>query len=106
MKKLILVLFSMVYVNAQTVEDFESIALNVMLGGTEDLSTMTAVANPDPSGINTSGIAVKYVRDKDGVPWGGFWSALASSVDLTTNKYVHVKVWKPRISPVKFKMEG
>jgi hypothetical protein len=27
-------------------------------------------------------------------------------VDVTTNKYMHVKVWKPRISPVKFKIEG
>jgi hypothetical protein len=26
--------------------------------------------------------------------------------DVTVNKYVHVKVWKPRISPLKFKIEG
>jgi hypothetical protein len=67
---------------------------------------MTVVPNPDASGINTSGWVVKFVRDKDGVPWGGFWSALATQVDVTVNKYVHVKVWKPRISPIKFKLEG
>ena len=25
---------------------------------------------------------------------------------MTTNKYMHVKVWKPRISPLHFKIEG
>ncbi len=88
------------------VEDFEHIALNYMLGGAEDQSSMAVVPNPDPSGINLSASVVQYVRDKDGVPWGGFWSALSTPADVTDNKYVHVKVWKPRISPVKFKLEG
>jgi hypothetical protein len=91
---------------AQLVTDFEVIKMNLMLGGTTDLSTMTVVPNPDPTGINTSNWVVKFVRDKDGVPWGGFWSALAVPVDVTVNKYAHVKVWKPRISPIKFKIEG
>jgi hypothetical protein len=88
------------------VSDFEVIKLNLMLGGAEDLSSMTVVPNPDPTGVNTSAWVVKFVRDKDGVPWGGFWSALPVPVDVTVNKYVHVKVWKPRISPIKFKLEG
>ena len=91
---------------AQVVSDFEVIKLNVMLGGGTDSSTMTVVPNPDPTGINTSNWVVKFVRDKDGVPWGGFWSALPVPVDVTVNKYVHVKVWKPRISPLHFKLEG
>jgi hypothetical protein len=77
-----------------------------MLGGAEDLSTIGVVPNPDKSGINESGYVVEFMRDKDGVPWGGFWSALANQVDVTDNKYVHVKVWKPRISPIRFKLEG
>ncbi len=91
---------------AQVIEDFETIGLNPMLGGATDLSTFTVVANPYATGINTSGMVAKFVRDKDGVPWGGFWSALPTPVDVTTNKYVHVKVWKSRISPIKFKLEG
>lgn len=87
-------------------EDYENIPLNLMLGGAEDLSAFTKVANPDMSGINLSNMVIKFNRDKDGVPWGGFWSSLPTAVDVTTNKYVHVKVWKPRISPVKFKLEG
>lgn len=91
---------------AQTIEDFESLKMNLMAGGAEDLSSFTVIPNPDPAGINTSYAVVKFLRDKDGVAWGGFYATLANAVDLTANKFVHVKVWKPRISPVKFKLEG
>ena len=94
------------FTRAQVVSNFEVIKMNAMLGGSADSSTFTVVPNPDPTGINTSAWVAKFVRDKDGVPWGGFWSALAIPVDVTVNKYVHVKVWKPRISPIKFKLEG
>lgn len=90
----------------QVLEDFEFIPLNLMLGGAEDLSTMTLVPNPDPSGVNLSAHVIEFLRDKDGVAWGGFWSSLPTPVDVTDNKYVHVKVLKPRISPIKFKIEG
>lgn len=111
MKKLVLIvalvfMSAISYLNAQVIEDFETIPLNMMLGGADDLSTMEVVANPDPNGINTSPMVVKFTRDMNGVPWGGFWSPQAVPVDLTTNKYVHVKVWKPRITPLKFKVEG
>lgn len=90
------------------IEDFEHIPLNVMLGGAEDKSTMEIAPNPDPDpeGANLSAYVIKFVRDKDGIPWGGFWSTLSKPVDVSVNKYMHVKVWKPRISPVKFKIEG
>lgn len=94
------------FTQAQVVEDFEHIGLNYMLGGANDSSSMVTVANPDPTGINTSATVVKFIRDKDGVPWGGFWSSLPTPVDITTNKFVHVKVWKTRISPIHFKLEG
>ncbi len=90
----------------QVLEDFEPIPLNVMTGGADDLSKMTVVANPHPGGVNLSTSVVEFLRDKDGVIWGGFWSALPKAVDVTDNKFVHVKVWKSRISPVKFKLEG
>ncbi|MCX6252287.1 MAG: T9SS type A sorting domain-containing protein [Bacteroidetes bacterium] len=102
----ILLLTSFGFSKAQIVSDFEVIKMNLMVGGADDQSSMTVVPNPDPSGINTSKWVVKFVRDKNGVPWGGFWSALPTTVDVTDNKYVHVKVWKPRISPIKFKLEG
>ena len=110
MKKNLLILAMMLsfagIMNAQVVENFEVIKMNLMLGGASDSSSIIVVPNPDPTGINTSKWVAQFIRDKDGVPWGGFWSALANVVDVTVNKYVHVKVWKPRISPIKFKLEG
>lgn len=109
----IVIYFDDMYVNndpavgsdpVQMMENFETIPLNYMLGGAEDLSYMELIPNPDPSGINTSAHVIHFMRDKDGVPWGGFWSTTV--VDVTENKFMHVKVWKPRVSPVKFKIEG
>lgn len=91
---------------AQTMENFESLKMNIMLGGAEDQSSFEVVPNPDKSGANPSDYVVKFLRDKDGVEWSGFYATLPNSVDLTENKYVHVKVWKPRISKVTFKLEG
>ncbi|MBK9358039.1 MAG: T9SS type A sorting domain-containing protein [Bacteroidales bacterium] len=90
----------------QIIDNYETIPLNYLLGGAEDLSSMMILPNPDPSGINISDYVIKFNRDKDGVPWGGFWSSLPAEIDVTTNKFVHVKVWKPRISPIKFKIEN
>ncbi|MCF8366662.1 MAG: T9SS type A sorting domain-containing protein [Bacteroidales bacterium] len=87
-------------------ENFETIPLNYMLGGEEDMSYMELIPNPDANGINVSPYVCHFFRDMNGVPWGGFWSGLPSEIDVTDNKYVHVKVWKPRISPIKFKIEG
>ncbi|MBZ0242087.1 MAG: T9SS type A sorting domain-containing protein, partial [Bacteroidales bacterium] len=69
-------------------------------------SSMMVVDNPDPSDLNPSNYVVQYNRSMNGVPWGGFWSALPVPADVTENKYVYVKVWKPRVSPLKFKLEG
>jgi len=91
---------------AQTMENFESLKMNLMAGGAEDQSSFTVVPNPDPSGINLSSYVVEFLRDKDGVAWGGFYATLPAAIDFDTYKYVHVKVWKSRISPVKFKIEG
>jgi len=90
----------------QVMEDFENIPIHLLLNGPDDQSMMTKVLNPDITGINLSGTVIEFLRDKDGVPWGGFWSDLPEAIDVTTNKYIHVKVWKPRISIIKFKIEG
>jgi len=90
----------------QEIENFEPITMNAMLGGSADSSYFSLGPNPLLGGINSSVNVGEYYRDKDGIPWGGFWSALASSIDITDNKYIHVKVYKPRISPLRFKIEG
>jgi hypothetical protein len=90
----------------QVMENFETIPLNYMLNGPDDMSYMEQIPNPDPSGVNLSSYVCHFFRDMDGFLWDGFWSNLPQEIDVTENKYVHVKVWKPRISPIKFKIEG
>jgi len=110
MKKNLLIFITLMamagFIQEQVIENFEVIKMNLMTNGTNDSSSMVVVPNPDKTGINTSNWVVKFVRSKNGFPFGGFWSTLPTPVDVTTNKYVHVKVWKPRISPIKFKLEG
>lgn len=90
------------------VEDFDFIPMNIMLGDgeEEDTSNFRIVPNPDQSSGNPSNFVVRFHRSQHGVPWGGFWSPLPETVDMSVNKYVYVDVWKPRISPIKFKVEG
>ncbi len=104
----IILYFSMIFVQvaySQVIENYEgtSITMNVLNGGASDLSTLTVISNPFKTGINTSNKVCKLLRDKDGIPDTGFWST--KTIDLTSNKYIHVKVYKTRITTVKFKVE-
>ncbi len=92
------------YMNAQVIENFESITMNLFSGGTN--GAISVVPNPDPTGINTSMYVAEMVRGFDGDPWAGWYATLPTPIDITANPYVHIKVWKPRISPVAFKVEG
>ncbi len=110
MKKFTLLLVIMLsytgFTMAQTIENFESIKMNSMAFGTTGM--MTVVPNPNPVG-DTSMYCVEFIRPgktNGGEAYSGFWSAVPVAVDVTVNKYVHVKVWKTRISPVKFKLQG
>jgi hypothetical protein len=109
MKKIIpllLLMIASICAYPQVIEDFEIIPMNIMIAGVDDQSQIYVVYNPDQSGINTSPTVGMLYRDKDGNPWCGFWSLLPSPIDVTDNKYIHVKVWKPRMSDVRFKIEG
>jgi hypothetical protein len=104
----IILYFSLVYgqvAYSQIIENYEGtpMNMNVLIGGAEDLSSLTVVNNPFKTGINTSNKVCNLLRDKDGIPGIDFWST--KTVDLTTNKYIHVKVYKTRITAVKFKVE-
>lgn len=91
------------------IEDFESdaqITLNTMANGSLDTpEAFEWVENPAPDEVNPNGWVMRFTRAHDGNPWAGFWSALPEPIDMTNHKYVHVKVWKPRVSPVRFKVE-
>ncbi|WP_124978781.1 T9SS type A sorting domain-containing protein [Nonlabens xiamenensis] len=93
--------------NAQIIEDYEgpSMYMNIMKSGnSNDNSSISVVANPSKTGINTSNTVSRLFRDKDGIPWCGFWSN--QNINLDTNKFLHVKVFKSRKTPVRVKLEG
>ena len=116
-----LAIVSMNFLSAQVVADFEDgttgpLTLHVMGCGDFDNDaihpvdeTFMVVDNPDATGLNTSSKVLKFIRrgtDNGGMPWGGFWANIDPAIDVTVNKYAHVLVWKPAISPLKFKLEG
>ena len=81
------------------------IDLNLMRGGADDNSEFTRVPNPDPDDVNDSEEVVRFYRSQHGVPWGGFFAFMPVPLDLSEKKYIYVDVWKPRISPIRFKVE-
>ena len=103
------ILCAMTFVSkAQVIENFENfIKVNTMANGHLDVpEAFKIVANPLKSDASNSDHVMMFTRGYDGNPWAGFWSALSVPVDLTTDKYIRVKVLKPRISPLHFKVEG
>jgi hypothetical protein len=88
------------------VEDFQSIPLNQLSNSDLPKDSLKIVPNPAKDDVDTSNMVLRFRRSSAGDPWAGFWSTLPQPLDMTTNKYILMKVWKPRISPVKFKIEG
>ena len=66
------------------------------------------IANPDPSGINTSATVAKFTALQAGNPWAGceslHGSDLGPFVLNSTNSTIKIKVWKSVISDVGIKL--
>jgi hypothetical protein len=98
--------------NYIVIEDFEdpdkiTIPINNMTDGNVDNEdAFTVVDNPAPDDVNDSGQVLQFLRAHDGNVWAGFWSIPWDPLDMNEMKYTHYHVWKPRISTVKFKVEG
>jgi len=97
--------------NYIVIEDFEDpsahIPLNNMTGGEiPDDEAFEVVENPDPNEVNDSQYVLQFNRAFDGVPWGGFWSEVFEPLQMDDMLYTHYQVWKPRVSPLRFKVEG
>lgn len=86
---------------ATTIDDFEC-QRNASYGNGWDV--IVPIANPDPSGINTSATVGQYTDPLDE------WSALVVDyqfpMDLSVNNYISVKVWSPKLGKVLLKLEG
>ena len=65
----------------------------------------TVIANPDQSGINTSGQVVQMTRTSES-NFGGSTLALPAGVDWSQGDIFRMNVWSPRPVPVLFKIEG
>jgi len=65
------------------------------------------VANPDPTGANTSAMVAKFTVRQAGADFAGAFTDDIGTFNLTaTNSTVKVKVWKPVISDFAIKFEG
>lgn len=68
----------------------------------------TVVANPDPSGINTSATVAKQVKNAGSETWAGSLLTLDTPItNLATMHYFTVKVWSPAVGTLfKLKLEN
>lgn len=114
--KIILIVFTLNNTNAQQFLNAENGTTNLVetmtpfANGASSLSDIMVVDNPSPSGINTSLKVVRYLR-RTGGPGAEFFAGFFAGIvdpdpNFTVNKYMHVKVYKQKVSPVRFKIEG
>ena len=75
--------------------DFESTTLDYTFTNF-DGGTVTTVANPNASGVNTSSKVAKMVKNP-GATYGGSFLALTNPIDFSTKKTFTMKVYSPRV---------
>jgi hypothetical protein len=105
MKKLFTIfafaLFGLI-VNAQYMyNDFDANQNEPFFGENND---PTIVANPDPSGINTSANVAEWVRGA-GFQWAHVYTELEGKIDFSTGTTFQLKVYSPIACEVLFKLE-
>ncbi|MBL7826434.1 MAG: hypothetical protein JNJ57_07385 [Saprospiraceae bacterium] len=116
MKKLLLfiqlLMLAVLSVQAQTtILDFEAPATSTVFqyfGSPLDGTLNEVVANPAPSGINTSSMVGKFVKPGVAEVWAGAFSNPnpTTLVDLASNAKIAIKVWMDHIGSVTVKLEG
>jgi hypothetical protein len=89
--------------------DFESEKLDynfVNFGGGEG-NGVSVIANPDPSGVNTSEMVAAYTKPAGSETWAGTSIALDEPIDFSSTRYVSVDVWSPIAgADILFKIEN
>lgn len=67
----------------------------------------TMVANPDMSGMNTTGQVIQLEKTAGAETWAGGFFETAAPLDFASNPFVKVKVWSPKVGAVvKLKVEN
>ena len=106
----ILALFLSIGMNAQTVIlDFETEATSATFnyfGSTLEPGTTSAVANPDPTGINTSAMVSDFMKPIGAETWAGAWTnPVTIPVNVVAGNEVCMKVWFMEAGNVALKLE-
>ncbi len=80
---------------------------NWVVAENADNPPLEFIANPVSGGINTSATVAKFIARQTGNPWALFFTDGDGQFTFdATNTTVKLMVYKPRISPVHFKLEG
>ena len=72
---------------------FDNADINDFFGTFGTSQGFAKVANPNPSGINTSANVGKFVRGTES--WSGTYSPLDNAIDMAVGKKLHVYVYNP-----------
>jgi hypothetical protein len=73
--------------------DFENAFVSYFFGTFGDGQKFDKVANPNPTGLNTSAMVGKFTRGNQG--WSGTYSPLNVPIDFATGKKIKVWVYNP-----------
>ncbi|NCC72881.1 MAG: T9SS type A sorting domain-containing protein [Sphingobacteriia bacterium] len=63
----------------------------------------TLIANPDPTGVNTSANVGEWIRTNE--MWAHMFTELDGKIDFSTGNMFYLKVWSPITCNVLFKLE-
>lgn len=113
MKKIFTILFSFAFAfcSAQVnIWDFETTATSTSFqhfGGSLEGVVTSSIANPDPTGANTSANVIQISKADDAPVWGGAFSTMqpVGGIDATNGGQVCIDVWLDHIGNVSLKLE-
>lgn len=87
------------------VENFEGTPPSFTSFG--NIADIEILANPDPTGANTTATVAKFVKSTGAEVWGGAFFDIAQPLDLDNYKTIRVSTWSPVSGIiVKFKIEN
>ncbi len=102
----------MTMMTAQTVYlDHENAATSTLFqyfGSTLDGTLSQVIANPDPSGANTSDSVGVHIKPANSMVWAGAFTNpdFDPAIDLSTETDICMKVWMPEAGSVRLKLEN
>jgi len=92
-------------VTSQMIEDFEGTPPAFTVFG--DIAATEVIANPDASGINTSGNVAQLTKSNGSQVWAGTFFEVGTPLDFASYTKVSVKTWAPKTGiVVKLKLEN